>query len=468
MDTTIETAFAEEVGLFASRITQAFSEEMSGTDQAWVVRAPGQLDVMGGIAEYSGSVTLTATTGGAILAAVARRSDQAIVVDVLEGGGNGQEARTVCPLGMFYAGADQLADPSTFRRRMEGLEPAWAQPAAVALHTMLHHEAAPHLGGGLTLAFHSTLPPGVDVGTERVTQAATVAAASTALDLALDPMRIAELSRHMGGQGDGVSTAACSLLGQPDSLMQMRCQPNELIGPFRLPEGVAVIGIDSGYRHPSADRKYADARVATFMGRAFVDRAVRATGAAWNGYLAQITVSEYVGRFRDRIPTKIKGRAFLDRFGSAKHPWAQVDPDAVYKIRSRTEHHVYENDRVHQFAERLSRVARTGQRSALIETGELMYASHWSYGQRCGLGTVATDLLVNRLRQRGSSRGILGARVSGHGAGGVVVALIDDTVEARSATQEAAEAYERETGNTTSIVDGSSPGAFVAGIRPIS
>jgi L-arabinokinase len=475
MDTTIETAFAEEVGLFASRITDAFSDDLSPANRAWVVRTPGRLDVMGGIAEYSGSITLTATTGGAVLAAVGRRSDQAIVIDSLEGSGNGHDARTVWPLGKFYAGENQLTDPPAFSAMLDSIDNTWAQPAIAALYTLLRHGTAPHFGGGMTVVFHSTLPPGADAGLESAIHATTLAAASTALGLGLEPMQLADTCRHVesrcSGSSGGVSGTLCSLLGRPDTLLQMRCQPHDLIGPLRLPKGLTVVGIDSGYRHPLGRRKYVDARVATFMGQAFVERTLQTAGAAgaeWNGYLAQITVSEYVARFRDRIPTKIRGQAYLERFADTGCPHARVDPNATYKIRSRTEHHIYENDRVHQFVERLSRVARTGERTALIETGELMYASHWSYGQRCGLGTVATDILVNRLRQRGSAEGIYGARVSGHGAGGVVVALIDDTAEARAAVRDIASAYEQETGYTTALVEGSSPGTFVTGVQPIA
>ena len=37
-----------------------------------------------------------------------------------------------------------------------------------------------------------------------------------------------------------------------------------------------------------------------------------------------------------------------------------VEPEQLYKVRSRTEHHIYENDRTHRLMERLSRARRTG------------------------------------------------------------------------------------------------------------
>ncbi len=475
MDTTIETSLAEEVGLFTSRITDTFSAELAPARQGWVVRAPGRLDVMGGIAEHSGSVTLTVTTAGAVFAASAARNDQRVVVDALEGSGNGHDVRTEWPLELFYAGLNELADADTLFKRIEKFDAAWAYPAAVALHGMLRHGIVPHLGGGLTLVFHSSLPPSAGVGCESAVHAATIGAAAAAMNVNAEPARVATLCRGLRvrcpGESGGASGVHCTLLGEPGTLLQMRLQPQEQVSHLRLPRGLTVIGVESGYRHPAAQRKYVDARVATFMGQAFVEQAMRGTGqpgAGWNGFLAQITISDYVSRFRDRIPTKIKGQAFLERFQDTGCPHARVNPATIYKIRSRTEHHIYENDRAHQFVERLSRAARTAERSALIEAGELMYASHWSYGQRCGLGTVATDVLVTRLRQRGPADGVYGARVSGHGCGGVVVALIDDSDRARAAVASVADAYQTETGNRTCLIEAASPGVFITKPRPFS
>jgi L-arabinokinase len=471
MDTTIDTAYAEEVGAFASRISGAFSDELYPSDCIWVARAPAALDVMGGIAEHGGAVTLSAPTGRAVFAAVAHRRDQTVVVDVLDAGGNGHDTHAVWDLAGFYAGPDRLADDNAFRSRFGTVNEGWARPVAAALLALLRDGGVPHLGGGLTLVFRSTLPGDGDAGRIRAVQTATIAATTGALGAELKPIQAAQVARSayqlFPGAHSSLSQTVCSFLGRPDSLLQMRCQPVEVIGSIRFPQGVAVLGIHSGYQHPAGDAKYRHAQVAARMGRTFVERALRATGTKWDGCLSRITVTEYVERIRDRLPTKMKGRAFLERFGDVGGDMGQIDSNAIYKIRSRTEHHIYENDRVHQFVERLSRVARTRERTALIEAGELMYASHWSYGQRCGLGSVATDCLVSLLRERGCGRGIYGARVSGNGAGGVVVALIDDTPPARDAVHEATQAYRQKTGHETCIVDGSSPGAFITGARAV-
>ena len=96
-----------------------------------------------------------------------------------------------------------------------------------------------------------------------------------------------------------------------------------------------------------------------------------------------------------------------------------------------------------------------------------MYASHWSYGQRCGLGSIETDLLVHLIRQYGSSVGIHGARISGRGCGGVVGVLMDKTDAAEQAVQQACQAYEEKMGTSPTILRGSLPGAMVAVAREV-
>ena len=94
--------------------------------------------------------------------------------------------------------------------------------------------------------------------------------------------------------------------------------------------------------------KYRRVRTATFMGRFLIDRIVGHDGAGnlrWDGNLSRISVADYVDRFRDRIPTRLKGSEFLKRFGETGDPLTSVAAEVVYKIRSRTEHHVYEHSR---------------------------------------------------------------------------------------------------------------------------
>jgi L-arabinokinase len=271
-----------------------------------------------------------------------------------------------------------------------------------------------------------------------------------------------EAQRLSPGLFIGPATAITALAGQAESLLQVRTGPAAGAVPMRLPTGVALLGISCGARHPQAVRKCVDAHLAALMGLRVVTALARflPNFTSDTAHLGRISVADYVEHLRDRLPTKIKGKVFVERFGPLDDEHVTVDPDTWYKVRSRTEHHIYENARTHQFVERLSRAARTGERAALLEAGELMYASHWSFGQRCGLGGIETDKLVNLLRARGPNDGIFGARTSGLGAGGTVAVLLSDSAQSRRAVFESVAAYQAQTGLTACVLDGSSDGAL--------
>jgi L-arabinokinase len=228
--------------------------------------------------------------------------------------------------------------------------------------------------------------------------------------------------------------------------------------------------VDAGLRLPLYRQRYADNRASSLLGRLLIERLLRASGAVGDptgGYLANIAPSEYVRRFRNELPVKCRGRDFVAAYGQPDGLDVTIDPESVYKIRSRTEHHIYENDRTHRFMERLSRARRTGERDALVEAGELMYASHWSYGQRCGMGSIETDVLVNEIRQRGPARGLYGAKVTAGGCGGSIAVLMASQPAAMAALQDACAAYNSRTGRQGTILTGSSPGAAAFGVRHV-
>jgi L-arabinokinase len=204
------------------------------------------------------------------------------------------------------------------------------------------------------------------------------------------------------------------------------------------------------------------------MGRNIIARIVASNGAvvpAWRGQLSQLSITDYVECLRDRLPTKISGADFLSRFGPSGDTLTEIDSSAVYKVRSRTEHHIYENARSHQFVERMSRASRTRDRNALVESGEIMYASHWSYGQRCGLGSIETDRMVNLVRTRGLQSGIYGARISGRGAGGTVIILHEAADHSRQAIQQAMQEYAGGTGCRPTRLDRALTGSATWGVR---
>ena len=83
--------------------------------------------------------------------------------------------------------------------------------------------------------------------------------------------------------------------------------------------------------------------------------------------------------------------------------------------------------------------------------GELMYQSHYAYTE-CGLGCEATDCIVELAR----SEGLLGAKMTGGGAGGTVAILMRKGSE--EAFARVVSRYTERYGKSPYIFEGSSPG----------
>ena len=116
------------------------------------------------------------------------------------------------------------------------------------------------------------------------------------------------------GNVHGVSTSACAAFGERDVLLKMNCRPFEVLGSLPLPAGTMVCGVDCGDAPPTSTAKYHRARVAALMGRTIIERILAGSdgrGLPWGGYLAQISVNDYVESLRDQLPTRLSGKVYI-------------------------------------------------------------------------------------------------------------------------------------------------------------
>src|SRR5262245_1259509 len=160
----------------------------------------------------------------------------------------------------------------------------------------------------------------------------------------------------------------------------------------------------------------------------------------WGGYLANLTPSEFEQHYAAQLPERIEGAEFLSRYKSTTDTVTRVAPERGYAVRVPTAHPIYEHHRVRVFAE-LLRGEVNEERMRLA--GELMYQSHASYSA-CGLGSAATDRIVELAREAGPGQGIYGAKITGGGSGGTVAVL--GRRDAGAALKRVAEKCGRETG----------------------
>ncbi|MGB9669382.1 MAG: GHMP kinase, partial [Anaerolineales bacterium] len=100
------------------------------------------------------------------------------------------------------------------------------------------------------------------------------------------------------------------------------------------------------------------------------------------------------------------------------------------------------------------------------QLGELMYLCHEGYSQ-CGLGTSATDQIIQLVRAE-KEHGLIGAKITGGGAGGTVAVLGYNTEEAEAAFNRVVQKYADWSNTQPYIFKGSSPGSDAFGIEEIS
>jgi galactokinase len=436
-----------------------------------VARAPGRLDVMGGIADYSGSLVLEMPIAEAAFVAMQSNSSEGGVVIVSMPQQPNESPRRASISGDEWR-AMRNADYDFARQRQnEDPAAAWAAYVAGPLLVMLR-ETSVRPPSGLRILLDSRVPEGKGVSSSAAIEVATIRAAAALTEYPMSGDDIARWGQtaenRIVGAPCGIMDQMTSALGRQDQLLALRCQPAAVEGYVQIPDGVAFWGVDSGIRHAVSGSDYTSVRAGAFMGYRIIAEAagLKATpvgagekGAVsiedpqWHGYLANLTPAEFRERFAEVVPQQMSGRDFLARYGGTTDTVTRVDPDRTYAVREPTFHPIGENARVERFRELLQ---GSITQAALCEMGELMFAAHASYSA-CGLGSDGTDLLVELVRERGPKSGLFGAKITGGGSGGTVCIL--GRAEAGPIIDDVARQYTARSGRQTHIFRGSSPGA---------
>lgn len=473
----------DPVTTLLNRCATELSAEIAPDRPAIVSRAPGRLDVMGGIADYTGSMVCEFPLDRATAVISQERADRQLRIFSFNCF-DAHQPSTFCI--SLEALATQSAE--TLRREFAAEGQTWAAyliGCAYVLHDRGFSDLNDPRVPGLTLAVYSTVPAGAGISSSAALEAATMmnlrarwfgnAPRRAELD---DPIQLARLCQlaenQVVGAPCGIMDQVTSLLGQSGKLLRMVCQPHEMLPALALPPGMRVIGIDSGVRHRVAGGAYIQTRCAAFMAHRIMLETMRDMGRSagreldgdpMRGYLANLDPDDYKRLFRPRLPDSIGGEEFLSRYGPTIDVATTIEPSISYAVRRAADHHVLEARRVRRFAEFLQQSTGAEERqpgAPLDRAGHLMYASHQSYTMDAMLGAPECDLLVSMLRKR-EPAGLYGARITGGGSGGTVALLCDQTARADEAISAVMDEYERRTGHHPELFAGSSDGAWITG-----
>jgi galactokinase len=456
----------EEVESFIGSIASlAFFER---EQDIFVSRAPGRLDVMGGIADYSGSLMLEMPIREATKVAVQRMENRNIEVFSENNGGT---LSFEMPLDDFYQN-DQPIDYQTAREFFQrNPEDHWAAYIC-GIFLVLINEKSINFEQGAKIYILSEIPLGKGVSSSAALEVAVMQAVCAAFEIEIDEREKAILCQKVEnlvvGAACGVMDQMSVMFGKENQLFSLLCQPAEIQGWVEIPEVIEFWGIDSGVRHAVVGADYSSVRIGAFMGYriiselsgfevkpSFINRQVKINDNQWNGFLCNLSPSELEQNFASRLPFEILGSEFLEKYQGTTDAVTTIDPEKVYAVRMPTTHAIYENFRVKIFSEILNR-----PNPDLKLLGELMFQAHASYAA-CGLVESGTNRLVELVRQN-QFKQLFGAKITGGGSGGTVVILAKNgSIES---INEIAEKYKSETGRTPYLFRGSSVGSAEFGI----
>ena len=439
-----------------------------------VARAPGRLDVMGGIADYSGSLVLELPIAEATFVALQKDDSRNLRVISLSGDTTTRMLTFTMPFAQLEQGGKPIGYDDAQRYFSLDVSEHWAGYVA-GVFLVLMRELGTRFDQGARLLISSRVPEGKGVSSSAALEVATMSAVAAAFDVDISPRQLALLCQRVEnlvvGAPCGVMDQMTSVCGEENELLEMRCQPAELLGTIELPRDLAVWGIDSGVRHSVGGGDYGSVRAGTFMGYRIIadvaglrviadDQKAVIEDRYWNGYLANLTPEEFEERFARKLPETMIGEAFAARYGGTTDTVTNVEADREYPIRAPVAHAVYENSRVNTFANLLRERRESFSTQEKAALGQLMYESHASYSA-CGLGSPATDRLVELVRTAGVKEGLYGAKITGGGSGGTVAVL--GNRDAFAAVRDVAQRFYELSGYHPYIFSGSSSGSAAFG-----
>ena len=232
--------------------------------------------------------------------------------------------------------------------------------------------------GGFSVRYDSTLPTGAGLSSSAALEVATATLLMKLYPFSLPRLDVAKLCRRAENEFVGVNCGlldqASSVFGLKDHLVFLDCRA-ESVKNIPLPSHFGLLVINSGEKHALVGGEYNERREQCF-------EAARRMG---------------VEALRDVTMAQLEA----------------ADMPDLAKRRAR--HVVGENERVFQAIEALN----SGDGALL---GTLMTASHRSSMDNFQNSTPELDLLVDLAIKQ---KGCLGARLSGGGFGGAIVALVE-------------------------------------------
>ena len=397
--------------------------------------SPGRMDVMGGIADYSGSLVLQKSISQKATITIGIRNYNQLRIKSLD----------ISFQNEIYIDLDELPinyqEAQKYLKNIKGGD--WAA-YIIGCYLVLSNEKKIKLGG-LDILIQSDVPVGKGVSSSAALEVATLKAIAELFNIELINSQLPKFAQKaenlVVGAPCGLMDQLASYFGDNNKLLPILCQPDQLYDLVDIPQDLYFVGIDSGVKHAVSGASYSEVRTAAFMGYSIIAQRIglskddldKQTELPFNGFLSNISPSLFEANF-ERSLNSMYGKDFIQDFGVVTDKLSVIKPDAFYNIKACTKHPIYENHRVKSFVQLLKSINKTNFSDILPIMGELMFQSHESYNN-CGLGNEMTDKIVSMARKKGIENEIYGAKITGGGSGGTVCIMIYGEKGLESANQ---------------------------------
>ncbi len=457
--------------------------------------AHGCLDVLGALEAEGGGTLAQMVLPGKVAVALQPRGDSNLRIKSAQ-----IAAPTGTPEALFCLEELTYLSATEATRRLASAgqstaDNAWAA-GLFALGWLLRNDAVAITAAGANILIHSDIPMSAGQASSTALLAATAQAFANARRLTPDTLALAQQIATAEALATGGSTGApatpsrghiidaltCLHPHPPHpTLLRYSAQPHRLVGPVPLPPNVRVFALDTGVRYAGKRAALEELRLAAAMGLRIIETIYRDLGQSHtplHGYLTNTSPLLYRQYFRTLLPKRLRGNDFVRTYGPLAtgegHDLLPIAPEEldttrIYRVRTAVDHLIAENEHAEQFVQAMEELADEGdpgrsragtppmeeaeRQRTLQRAGRLLLASHHSYRLRLELSCREADWLVDHLMEAGPDRGVYGARITGAGGGGTVVALMDRSVAATDALLEAMKSYQQATGLTLGVTE---------------
>jgi len=388
-----------------------------GTTKVFAVRAPGRVNLIGEHTDYSSLPVMPIAIDRSTIVVAAPREDSIVELSNVDPAFPAREFRIEASIPPYPTGD-------------------WANYVKAGFQGVIDHFGKRRVAidqlRGATMIVDGRVPPAAGLSSSAALTVSSALALMAVNSLSQDALETAQMVArsewYVGTMAGGMDQAA-SMLGQRDHALLIHFDPLR-VAPVKMPRGAAIIVADSleiadksGRMRKEYNRRVVECAIAArIVGKARALKNVRVLGDVVK-HLEKWSARDLVETLAKSAPERLSiaqaaktlnvgEESLRAEFLGEGAQRINIDEARPLEILRRARHVLTETERVNLAADALA----SGR---LEEMGALMDASHRSLRDDFDASTVRLDAMVTCAREGGA----LGARLTGAGFGGCIIAL---------------------------------------------